>query len=232
MAERRRKFWGWGYEDQGPNPEQQKRIAERMAARFGLGELTIVPPPRVEDLNLRAPRVKPPDSLAAICLSDTYERAFHSYGRGFRDIVRAFRRYYPNPVDVVAYPRSESDVVRILEWCDGASLAAIPFGGGSSVVGGLEAPAGGDYRGAVTIDLRYLDKVIEVDKHVSRGANPGGRARTGAGGPAPPARLYAPPFPAIVRVLRVWADGSRPAPAATSRPITRISTISSSRFGS
>ena len=108
MAERRRKFWGWGYEDQGPNPEQQKRIAERMAARFGLGELTIAPPPRVEELNLRAPRVKPPDSLAAICLSDTYERAFHSYGRSFRDIVRAFRRYYPNPVDVVAYPRIEA----------------------------------------------------------------------------------------------------------------------------
>jgi len=45
MAERRRKFWGWGYEDQGPTPEQQKHMAERMAKRFELGELTLTPPP-------------------------------------------------------------------------------------------------------------------------------------------------------------------------------------------
>jgi len=179
MAERRRKFWGWGYEDQGPTPEQQKRMAQRMGARFGLGEFTIMPPPRVEQLKLRAPRVKPPDLLQALCASDPYERAFHSYGRSFRDIVRAFRRYYPNPVDVVCFPRSEQDVVRALEWCDGARLAAIPFGGGSSVVGGLEAPTSGDYRGAVSIDLRYLDKVIEVDS-MSRAA----RIQAGVLGPS------------------------------------------------
>jgi len=47
MAEqRKRKFWGWGYEDQHPNAEQQKHIGERVAKRFGLGPLTITPPPR------------------------------------------------------------------------------------------------------------------------------------------------------------------------------------------
>ncbi|MFZ0887695.1 MAG: FAD-binding oxidoreductase [Candidatus Binataceae bacterium] len=179
MAQRRCKFWGWGYEDQGPNPDQQKRIAERMAQRFGLKELSITPPPRVEELNLRAPRVKPPDSLSTICASDTYERAFHSYGRGFRDVVRAFRRHYPNPPDVVAFPRTEQDLVRILEWCDGARIVAIPYGGGSSVVGGLEPPTQGDYRGAVSVDLRHLDKVLEVDK-VSRAA----RIQAGVLGPS------------------------------------------------
>ena len=39
MAERRRKFWGWGYEDQGPNADQKQRMAERMASRFGLGRI-------------------------------------------------------------------------------------------------------------------------------------------------------------------------------------------------
>jgi alkyldihydroxyacetonephosphate synthase len=179
MAERRRKFWGWGYEDQGPTAEQQKRMAERMAARFGLGEITITPPPRIEELKLRAPRVNPPDVLAPICKSDTYERAFHSYGRSFRDTVRALRRYYPNPPDVVAYPRDEQDVVRILEWCDGAGLAAMPFGGGSSVMGGVEPPTGGNYRGAVSIDLHDLDKVLEVDK-ASRAA----RIQAGVLGPS------------------------------------------------
>src|SRR6516162_11365880 len=179
MAERRRKFWGWGYEDQGPNPEQQKKMAERMANRFGLGELTILPHPTEAELNLRPPRVRPPDSLAPIFSASTYDRAAHSYGRGFRDLVRAYRRYYPNPFDLVAYPRDEQDLVRILEWCDRERIAASPYGGGSSVVGGVEPPDKGDYRGAISIDLARLDRVLEIDR-VSRAA----RIQAGVLGPA------------------------------------------------
>ncbi len=179
MAERRRKFWGWGYEDQGPNPEQQKHMAERMAARFGLSELPITPPPTESELKLRAPRAAAPAALSEICSSSTYERALHSYGRGFGDIVRAFRRDFSNPFDVVAYPRDERDIVRLLEWCDGAKLAAVPFGGGSSVVGGVEPPKGDRLRGAVSIDLSKLDRVLEVDK-TSRAA----RIQAGVLGPA------------------------------------------------
>ena len=131
MAERKRKFWGWGYEDQGPTPEQQKHMAERMAKRFGLGELTLTPPPTEKELNLRAPRVQPPDSLKEMCSTSTHDRAGHSYGKGSRDLIRAFRRFYPNPIDVVAFPRDEKDIIRILEWCDGAKIAAAPYGGGS-----------------------------------------------------------------------------------------------------
>src|SRR5260221_2163761 len=99
MAERRRKFYGWGYEDQGPNAEQRKHMAERMAQRFGLAELTITPAPTEAELKLRAPRIKPPAALAAMCSDSPHARAEHSYGRSFRDIVRAFRRDYPNPFD-------------------------------------------------------------------------------------------------------------------------------------
>ncbi|MGH7247608.1 MAG: FAD-binding oxidoreductase, partial [Pseudomonadota bacterium] len=179
MAERRRKFWGWGYEDQGPNAEQKRHLAERMSKRFGLGTLELTPPPAQSELKLRAPRVAPPDSLREICVSSPYERVLHSYGRDFRDLVRIFRRDFSNPFDVVAYPRDEADVARILEWCDGAMLAAVPFGGGSSVVGGTEPPTRGDYRGAVSIDLTGLGKVLEVDK-ISRAA----RIQAGVLGPA------------------------------------------------
>ena len=184
MAERKRKFWGWGYEDQGPTPEQQKHMAERMAKRFGLSELTLTPPPTVKELNLRTPRVQPPESLKEICSTSTHDRAGHSYGKGSRDLIRAFRRYYPNPIDVVAFPRDENDIIRILEWCDSAKIAAAPYGGGSSVVGGVEAPSQGDYRGAVSIDLMHLNRVLEVDK-ASRAA----RIQGGALGPHLEAQL-------------------------------------------
>jgi len=179
MAERKRKFWGWGYEDQGPNPTQQQHLAERMASRFGLDGFTITPPPTEAELKLRAPRVTPPAALAAICSSSVYDRAGHSYGKSFRDIVRAFRRDYPNPFDLVAFPRDEQEVVRVLEWCDRERIAVSPYGGGSSVAGGVEPPSKGDYRGAVSIDLGHLNKVVEIDR-VSRAA----RIQGGVLGPA------------------------------------------------
>jgi alkyldihydroxyacetonephosphate synthase len=176
---RRRKFWGWGWEDEGPTPEQQHKIAQLLAARFDLGELTITPPPRVEELALRAPRLAPPAALAALCSTDAYERAAHCYGKSFRDLVRAFRRQYANPPDVVAFPRTEDDLVAVLEWCTTVRAAAIPYGGGSSVVGGVEAPTTDAYSAAVSIDLRHLDRVLEIDR-VSRAA----RIQAGVYGPA------------------------------------------------
>ncbi len=179
MTERRRKFWGWGVEDQDLSAEQQGQLAERIAKRFDLAPLTMVSPPRENELNLRAPRLHPPDSLESICSTSAYDRAGHSYGRSFRDVVRAFGRHYPNPVDVVAFPRDEQDVIRVMEWCDSTGAAAIPYGGGSSVVGGIEAPRDERYRAAISIDLGRLNRVLEVDR-ISRAA----RIQAGVLGPA------------------------------------------------
>src|SRR5262245_20674928 len=117
MQERRRKFWGWGWEDEGPTAEQQDRVAQALTARFGMDQVRLEPPPRLEDIGLRQPRLAPPPALAAICSTDPYERAGHAYGKSFRDVVRAFARRYPNPPDIVALPRSEEQVVAILDWC-------------------------------------------------------------------------------------------------------------------
>src|SRR2546426_1705566 len=135
---RRRRFWGWGWEDGGPSAEQQQAIAHAVAARFELGALPVVTPPRLEELALPASRLAPPASLAGVCSSDPFERASHSYGKSFRDVVRAFRRDYRHPPDVVAFPHSEAEVTAVLDWAGSARAAAIPYGGGSSVVGGVE----------------------------------------------------------------------------------------------
>jgi alkyldihydroxyacetonephosphate synthase len=178
MNERRRKFWGWGYEGEGPNREQREAMAKRLAARFGAGPLEVVDPPRMADLDLRPPRLSPPASLAAFCSQAAADRAAHTYGKSFRDVVRAYRRDYSNPPDVIAFPRSEAEVAAALDWCASAGAAAIPYGGGSSVVGGVEPPREGPYTGAVSIDLSRLDRVLEIDR-ASRAA----RIQAGALGP-------------------------------------------------
>lgn len=179
MSARRRKFWGWGYEGGGPSEEQERGIAQALAARFGTALPAPIPVPRVEELSLRAPRVAPPGPLAAICTSDPEERAGHAYGKSFRDVVRALRRDYGNPPDLVAYPRDEAEVAALLDWCGSADLVAIPYGGGSSVVGGVEPPAATARRGVVTIDLSRLDRVVEIDR-TSRAA----RIQAGVLGPS------------------------------------------------
>jgi len=174
---RRLKHWGWGFEDEQPAPEELRQAAQFLSERLGFGSSEPEEPAPLPALS--PPRLQPPDSLAAICRSDDYERALHSYGRSYSDIVRAFRGRFDHPPDVVAHPRDEGEVAAVLEWAVSAGAAVIPFGGGTSVVGGVEPRVGDVYAGVVTIDLKALDRVLEVDP-VSRAA----RIQAGALGPS------------------------------------------------
>jgi alkyldihydroxyacetonephosphate synthase len=176
MAERRRKFWGWGFEDQQPSAAEVEQAGRATREHLGFEPVEIEPPPRLDDVELPPPRLEPPASLAGICRSDPYERATHAYGKAYRDLVRAYRGRFDHPPDVVAYPADEREVERLLDWCAEAAAAAIPFGGGTSVVGGVEPRVPQD--AVVTIDLGRMNRVLEVDP-VSRSA----RIQAGATGP-------------------------------------------------
>ena len=175
---KRRKFWGWGWEGEGPDPNQLAAIEAGLGPMLGITAPARVAPPRLEELELRAPRVKAPASLEAVLTDAPYERAAHSYGKSYRDLVRALARDFRNPPDLVAYPESEAQLVQLLDWCSDQRLAAIPYGGGSSVCGGVEPSVGDRYAGTLSIDLGKLDRVLEVDTR-SRAA----RIQAGALGP-------------------------------------------------
>ena len=86
----------------------------------------------------RAPRVSAPAALAGILTQEPYERLLHTYGKSYPETIRAFARDFANAPDLVALPANEADVAAVLDWASGAKVAVIPFGGGSSVVGGVE----------------------------------------------------------------------------------------------
>jgi alkyldihydroxyacetonephosphate synthase len=160
----KRKFWGWGLEGEGLAVNEIEQLGATLTERFGIGGVRVQEPPRVAELDLPAPRLAPPASLEAVFSADPYDRAAHTYGRSFRDLVRAFRRDYGHAPDLVAFPRGEGELVSVLEWCSDTGVAAIPFGGGSSVVGGVEPDVGDGYRGVISVDLRRLQGVLEVDR--------------------------------------------------------------------
>ena len=184
VTTRRRKFWGWGFEDEQPSHAEVEHAAADIRAHLGFGAGEVERPVALEDIELPRPRLVPPRALAGICRSDTYERAAHAYGKSYRDLLRAFRGRFDHPPDVVAHPSDERELEAVLDWCERAGAAAIPFGGGTSVVGGVEAAAGDAYTGAVTIDLKRFNRVLEVDP-VSRAA----RIQAGATGPSLEAQL-------------------------------------------
>jgi len=174
-----RKFWGWGREGEGPSEEQAAGVLRTLAGHFGGEDLELAPAPRIEDVTLPEPRLAPPEALAEICTREPLERAGHTYGKSFRDIVRGLRGDFAPAPDFVAYPRDEGEIAALLDWCGGAGAAAIPYGGGSSVCGGVEARVDDRFAGAVSIDLARLDRVLEIDRS-SRAA----RIQGGIYGPA------------------------------------------------
>jgi alkyldihydroxyacetonephosphate synthase len=178
---RRRKHWGWGYEDEQPSLDEVRATAGPVADVLGMGSRDVEAPVPLEALRLRDPRIAPPPALAAICDTGVHARATHAAGRSYADVVRGFRGRFDHPPDVVARPRDEREVEAVLEWCADAGAAVVPFGGGTSVVGGVTPAVDGP---AVSLDLGALDRVLEVDA-VSRAA----RIQAGALGPALEAQL-------------------------------------------
>ncbi|HEY0517700.1 MAG TPA: FAD-binding oxidoreductase [Solirubrobacteraceae bacterium] len=169
MSERRRKHWGWGFEDQQPTAEQARAAAPVLAERLGIQLDRVEQPVALEQVRLAPPRVAVPRALAEICSVEDHARASHALGKSYMDVVRGFRGEFAHPPDAVALPRDEQEIEQLLEWCASQRIAAIPYGGGTSVVGGVTPHVDGAYAGAVSVDLCRLASVLEVDT-VSRAA--------------------------------------------------------------
>lgn len=185
-SDRQRSWWGWGYADEQLSPAEVRQAAAGLADLLGFGGGEVAEPVPLPALRLPPPRLTPPPRLAGICSTDPADRARYAYGRSYRDVVRAFRGEVDCPPDVVARPRDEAEIAALLAWCTETGAGLVPFGGGTSVVGGVEPRFGATGAGAVTLDLAAFDRVLAVDR-VSRAA----RVQAGVLGPALESQLEA-----------------------------------------
>ena len=162
------RFWGWGYADEHLSVEED-HLVETMAKMLSPDNAIEVPPPRLSDFKLRPARLAVPKQFQAMVSTTTYDRLVHSYGKSFGDIVRMFLHQVNNPPDWVAFPLNEQDISDLLAYAGEHSMAVIPYGGGTSVCGGVEADVGDDYRGSISLDMQHFNQVLEIDS-ISRAA--------------------------------------------------------------
>ena len=161
---RARKFWGWGYEDELLTEDEENNIDKRIASTFNLDSVNRINIPRIEDINLENSSIKKPNSLDGLLSDNKLERLNHSYGKSFPDSARSILGQFPAPPDFVAFPNTEEEISSILDWASSNDIAVIPYGGGSSVCGGVETDVGEDYKGVISLDMKNLNSIIDIDK--------------------------------------------------------------------
>lgn len=187
------KWWGWG-------PEDQRYALTDPHSFWSFLEHTLGPlhqTPRIaspSDIPLAHPRLAPAD-LAMLrelfgdggVTVDAAERLVHAQGKSYVDLLRCRQGRVKIAPDAVVFPEQEKQIQAVLELAADRSWAIIPFGGGTSVVGGVEPLSAG--HPVLTLDLQRMNRVLGIDR-----ASNTARVQTGILGPELEAQLNASGF--------------------------------------
>src|SRR4051812_38911542 len=218
------KWWGWGAQDVTFTDDDKPALAPFLERHLDLDRATPTRPP-TSFAALDVPDPHLPGGLraaleaAADVSTDALDRVVHARGKSLRDLVRHRAGDLGRLPDIVVRPADEGAVAAVLDAVLEADAVVIPFGGGTSISGSLEAPAD-EGRPVVSVDLERLDRVLDVD--ASSGL---ARVQAGVKGPALEGQLAA----------RGWTFGHFPDSFAHSTLggwiATRSSGMQSDRYG-
>ena len=161
------RWWGWG--DAAHPASLPAHALGFLGETVGIGT-SLHPPVALGRVQLAAPRI-PSAVLARLgrlvgsenVRDDHTERVLHAAGKGYPDLVRLRAGEPEGAPDAIVHPAGHGQVLAVLELCARASLAVVPFGGGTSVVGGV-APLTGAHGGVIALDLGRMGAVLALDR--------------------------------------------------------------------
>jgi alkyldihydroxyacetonephosphate synthase len=162
------RWWGWGEDGHAvPLPPAAERM---LRDELGVDSAARRPPVGLEQVSVRDSRLPPVvrERLAAAVGAEHVrdgreDRIAHAVGRSYPDLVRIRSGDASSAPDAVVLPASAEQVAALLAVCAEQRVAVTPFGGGTSVVGGVE-PLRDGMTAAISLDLRRLDTTVGVDR--------------------------------------------------------------------
>jgi len=160
---------GWGWAAHKDALAGREDVWTWLAGELGMPSLLATPPRDIADVTLPATRL-PIDTRAKLVAmlgqdrvrDDNYERAFHALGRSYHDLLKLRAGELSTAPDAVLYPRGTDEVIALLAFAAENDVAIVPYGGGTSVVGAVNADRG-KFHSVVTLDLSGMDRLIEID---------------------------------------------------------------------
>lgn len=164
------RWWGWGRLDDRPQLPPVEALEGLLQQELGTSGQVVSPPRPLEEIRL--PPCRLPQSLrrelegavgeAGVSTHDL-DRLTHSLGKSYRDLVRLRRGQIAAAPEAVVFPRQAAQVAALLEIAARHDLAVVPFGGGSSVVGGVEPLGAPPRAGVISLDTRDLRALRRLD---------------------------------------------------------------------
>jgi len=158
-------FWGWG--EPGAGPPVGAHAVEFLRGELGIGGGVVSSPVALDDVRLREPALDPAvrsrlEAIVGSVRDDREARVLRCRGKSYLDLLAQRAGACEDAPDAVVAPGSHDETLAVLQACSEAGVAVVPFGGGTSVVGGVDALRG-EHPAVVSLDLGRLDRLLSVD---------------------------------------------------------------------
>jgi alkyldihydroxyacetonephosphate synthase len=163
---------GWGYagESFSLSEARQTALVESLAKLFGVSFSPYLPAAGIDTVTLPPTRLsgeakqalEAAVTKAGISITDA-SRAQHAAGKSFADLLRIRAGKLDRAPDVVVYPQSAAEVAQVLAVAREHALVVVPFGGGTSVVGGVDPILPEGKHAVIALDTTRLDKLLALD---------------------------------------------------------------------
>jgi alkyldihydroxyacetonephosphate synthase len=162
------KWWGWGWEDKAVALQARPALVHFLERRLKI-DLPATLAPAHPDRIAPPPSLLSPDELVEIqrvvgeknVSVDDVDRLSHATGKSYRDLIRLRSGRIERAPDAVVSPEDEKSIAQLLAFAGRRHYAIIPFGGGTSVVGGVDPPGG--FPATIALDLGRMRRVLEID---------------------------------------------------------------------
>ncbi len=164
------KWNGWGAPEKSFDLADRPGLGRFLSQKLGVYSFDSIPGTPLHEVSLSATRLTDgarKDLSAIVGAGNVKEelatRASHAMGKSYEDLVMARRGEVKHPPDAVVFPGGAREIRETLAWASDNNVAVVPFGGGTSVVGGVTPLCGPGQDLVIVVDLERMDKILYLD---------------------------------------------------------------------